>query len=101
MSDESRILSLRNGLPPRQKKNVGAQNVTVDEVNDALERQAAELQQMTAHYLKQVPQLMQQMMAGMLADFATHNGLTFPGQPTETPPTDTIPPVQAVPGAEV
>lgn len=99
MSDsESRIHLMGNGLSPRQQQKTAAQNVTVGEVNDALERQATELQAMFGFYMRQVPTLMQQMMAGMLADFATHNGLTFPGQPdvpreTEQGPTDSVPPV--------
>lgn len=76
MSD-SRILSLSNGLPDRQKARLAAQNVTVGEVNDALERQAAEYDAMVKHYLAQVPDL----VARMIVDFMRVQGMEIKAAP--------------------
>ncbi len=86
---ESRIALLGNGLDQRQKKKLGAQNATLDEVKQALVDERPEIEEMVKWYMRQVPGLMAHMMAGMLADFATQNGLTF------VPPAASVPPVDA------
>lgn len=78
MSDESRIQLLNNGLSDRQKKRLGAQNVTLDEVNQAFVAEREENERMVKWYMHQLPEL----VAKMLADALQANGLNLlPPQP--------------------
>lgn len=79
---ESRLHILGNGLTPRQKKNMGQLNVTLDEMNEAFSSERIENENMVKWYMQQIPGL----VAKMLGDALAVNGLTM-APPTDMPGT--------------
>lgn len=84
MSDDSRIHLLNNGISDRQKKKVGAQNATLDELaalgNQLRLDTQAETITVCEHYMSQIPEL----VAHMLGDaFAAHGIVLQPPPQTD------------------